>query len=256
MLFSLFHLLKMSIWPVVAALGAFNVVCSCVLFFKLRVWFPFIIRLVLVSFFSFFWWKDVRVERAGGEYSVLTVDNLKLGIVLFILREVCFFSGFFWRFFHYSLSPAVECGNLWPPVRVLGVNPFSVPLLNTVVLLRRGVTVTWSHMQIINNNNAEASLVSTLILGFYFTALQVFEYVQCSFTIRDRVFGSIFFIATGFHGLHVIIGSLFLSVCLFRIFSYHFTCINHLGYEIAIWYWHFVDVVWLFLFSFIYWWGY
>jgi cytochrome c oxidase subunit 3 len=256
LIFSLFHLLKISSWPFFTALRAFNAAVACVLFFKLNNYVPFLLSLVVVSFFSFFWWKDVTVERVGGEYSVLTVDNLKLGIVLFILREVCFFGGFFWRFFHYSLSPAVECGNLWPPVSLIAVNPFRVPLLNTIVLLRRGATVTWSHIQIINNRHAEASLFSTLFLGAYFTSLQAFEYLQTGFTIRDSVFGSIFFIATGFHGLHVLIGSIFLLICLLRMVNYHFTCLNHLGYEMAIWYWHFVDVVWLFLFSFIYWWGF
>ena len=172
----------------------------------------------------------------GGEYREVSVDNLKLGIVLFIFREVCFFSGFFWRFFHYSLSPSGEIGSVWAPLGVFGVNPFSVPLLNTAVLLRRGVTVTWAHMQLVNNERAEFSLLFTLVLGVYFTFLQLFEYKTCSFSIRDSVFGSIFFIATGFHGVHVVVGSVFLGVCVCRMFVCHFTCVSHLGFELAIWY--------------------
>lgn len=176
-------------------------------------------------------------------------------MLLFILREVCFFSGFFWRFFHYSFSPAVECGLLWPPFSLISINPFGVPLLNTVVLLRSGVTVTWCHIQLLTNERSELSLFLTLILGFYFTLLQLFEYKSRFFSIRDSVFGSIFFIATGFHGIHVIVGSLFLLVCLIRILKIRFSVFNHLGFEFSIWYWHFVDVVWLFLYTFVYQWG-
>ena len=209
-----------------------------------------------LSFSMFFWWKDICIERIRGEFRILTIDNLKLGILFFILREVCFFFGFFWRFFHYSISPSIELGSFWPPISLLAVNPFRVPLLNTVVLLSRGVTVTWAHIQIINNLNRELSLFFTLVLGVYFSLLQGFEYYLCGFSIRDRAFGSIFFIATGFHGAHVLIGSLFLLICLLRALAFHFSSVNLLGVELGIWYWHFVDVVWLFLFRFIYWWGF
>lgn len=179
---------------------------------------------------------------------------MKLGIILFIFREICFFSGFFWRFFHYSFVPAIDFGDIWPPFRLIAINPFSVPLLNTIVLVRRGASVTLSHMSTINNKQRESSLLFTLILGGYFTILQGFEYYRRRFSIADTMYGSIFFIATGFHGIHVFVGSLFLLICLIRFLLNHFSIINHLGYEIAIWYWHFVDVVWLFLFSFVYWW--
>lgn len=204
---------------------------------------------------AFFWWADVILEGLGGQHRFSTLDNLKLGIVLFIIREVWFFFGFFWRYFHYSLTPNIEVGNVFPPFYCFRFNPFSVPLLNTIVLLSSGITVTFSHHNIINNLERETSLLFTVVLGVYFTILQGFEYITSSFTICDSVFGSIFFIATGFHGLHVLIGRRFLLFCLIRILQLRFRSFDHLSYEFAIWYWHFVDVVWLFLFRFIYYWG-
>lgn len=202
------------------------------------------------------WWNEIHNETKRGNHSYLSLDNLKIGIVLFIFREVCFFAGFFWRFFHYSFVPAIDIGETWPPYSLVAINPFSVPLLNTVVLLRSGATVTLSHINLINNFKREIRLLATLFLGIYFTILQGFEYYIRPFTISDTTYGSIFFISTGFHGIHVLVGSIFLSICFVRLLLNHFTIINHLGYEIAIWYWHFVDVVWLFLFSFIYWWSF
>ncbi len=253
---NLFFLLLNSPWPFYVSVTAFSRIISFIVFFKVGVTFFMFVSLFAIVFFRFIWWNEVYRERSRGNHTNLSLDNLKIGIILFILREVCFFAGFFWRFFHYSFIPALECGDVWPPFSLRAVNPFSVPLLNTVVLLRRGATVTFSHIRIINNTKRDSFLLITLILGVYFTSLQALEYYMCSFTIRDRVFGSIFFIATGFHGLHVLIGSIFLFICFIRILNYHFRRINHLGYEMAIWYWHFVDVVWLFLFSFIYWWGF
>ena len=249
---NLFQILSPSCWPFLTSIASLNIVLSFIVFLKVNFY-----ELLLLSFFftlilCFFWWKDICRESSKGEYRFLTVDNLKLGIILFIFREVCFFSGFFWRFFHYSLIPAVECGSTWPPFYLNSINPLTVPLLNTIVLLRRGVTVTVSHIKVINNNNSEIFLLITIILGVYFSFLQGFEYFICSFAIRDRVYGSVFFIATGFHGIHVLIGSIFLFVCLFRFFFLNFSSINHLGYEMSIWYWHFVDVVWIFLFLIIY----
>jgi cytochrome c oxidase subunit 3 len=251
---SLFFLLNYSFWPFICSFSTLRLITSFILFFKIKIVFFILPNLFLVCFFSLFWWIEIHNESKVGNHRNLSIDNLKLGIIFFILREVCFFAGFFWRFFHYSFVPAVDFGEVWPPFSLVFINPFSVPLLNTVVLLRRGATVTISHINLINNLKCEVSLFFTLILGFYFTFLQGFEYLIRSFTISDTVYGSIFFIATGFHGIHVLVGSLFLFICIGRFLFKHFRILNHLGFEIAIWYWHFVDVVWLFLFSFIYWW--
>lgn len=213
-------------------------------------------NLFFLVVFRSLWWIEIHNESKVGNHTNLSLDNLKLGMLFFILREVCFFGGFFWSFFHYSFVPSIDLGEIWPPFSLVAINPFSVPLLNTIVLLRRGATVTLSHINLVNNYKGEFSLAFTLLLGFYFTLLQVFEYYISGFTISDTVYGSIFFIATGFHGVHVLVGSIFLLICLIRLLLKHFRMFNHLGYEIAIWYWHFVDVVWLFLFSFIYWWSF
>lgn len=164
--------------------------------------------------------------------------GLQWGIILFITSEVLFFFSFFWAFFHSSLSPTVELGRCWPPAGVQSFNPFQIPLLNTAVLLASGATVTWSHHALLNSNHTQAlqSLGFTIVLGLYFTALQALEYVEASFTIADSAYGSTFFVATGFHGLHVIIGSRFLLVCFYRMYICHFSSKHHLGFEAAAWY--------------------
>ena len=171
--------------------------------------------------------------------------------------EVLFFTGFFWAFYHSSLAPTPELGGCWPPTGIHPLNPLEVPLLSTSVLLASGVSITWAHHRLRegNRNDILQALFITIALGVYFTLLQASEYYEAPFTISDRVYGSTFFVATGFHGLHVIIGSTFLIVCFFRQLKFHFTSNHHFGFEAAAWYWHFADVVWLFLYVSIYWWG-
>ncbi len=204
----------------------------------------------------YLWWRDVSRESTyQGFHNIFVQHGLKIGIIFFILSEVLFFRGFFWTFFHRSLSPISEIGLNWPPFNIFPLNPFQIPLLNTCILLSSGIRVTWSHHALINNyKSSKLSLFITIVLGVYFTFLQWFEYNDASFCINDSIFGSIFFVATGFHGTHVLIGSLFLLFSFIRMYYNHFSQYHHLGFEIAIWYWHFVDVVWLFLFSIIYWW--
>jgi len=204
------------------------------------------------------WFRDVIREGTYlGYHTVAVQHGLRYGMLLFILSEVCFFAGFFWAFYHSSLAATVEIGGVWPPPGIEVLNPWDVPLLNTLILLLSGATVTWAHHSILQGNKANAVLGLTLTvgLGLIFTALQAYEYIESSFTISDGVYGSTFFMATGFHGLHVIIGSTFLLVCLLRQIKNHYTTTHHFGFEAASWYWHFVDVVWLFLFVSIYWWG-
>lgn len=204
------------------------------------------------------WWRDIRREGAiQGIHTSIVELGLRWGIALFIISEVFFFVRFFWAFFHARLSPNVEVGAVWPPFGIKVFNPFQVPLLNTVILISSGIRVTWAHHTLIigNYSQTKLGLSLTVVLGFYFRFLQILEYYEASFTFADRIYGSTFFIATGFHGLHVIIGTLFLLVILFRHIKYEFRKNHHFGFEAAAWYWHFVDVVWLFLYIMIYWWG-
>ena len=204
------------------------------------------------------WWRDVSREgRILGLHSQIVELGLRWGIVLFIVSEVFFFVSFFWAYFHRRLSPNVEVGSCWPPSGIKPFNPFGVPLLNRVILLSSGVSVTWSHHRFMEGNHSRAvrGLVVTIVLGLYFTALQGLEYWEARFSIGDRRYGSTFFIATGFHGLHVIVGTLFLLATFLRMYRGVLNHNHHFGFEAAAWYWHFVDVVWLFLYVTIYWWG-
>jgi len=164
---------------------------------------------------------------------------------------------FFWAFFHSSFNPNLAIGGVWPPAFLIVLNPWKVPLLNTIILLSSGATVTWAHHAIVWGNKPEAmnALICTIGLAAFFTLLQGLEYVTAPFSISDGIYGSTFYMATGFHGFHVFIGTCFLTVCLARLYLNHFTTTHHFGFEAAAWYWHFVDVVWLFLFITIYWWG-
>ena len=214
--------------------------------------------LLFLIFMMFIWWRDVvRESTFEGNHTKSVEYGLRMGMVLFIVSEVMFFFAFFWAFFHSSLSPAIEIGGVWPPLGIETFSPWEVPLLNTLILLTSGATVTVCHNTLITGERTLAinSLIATILLAALFTGFQVFEYLHASFTIADSVYGSTFFMATGFHGFHVFVGTCFLSVCLFRLNANHFTREHHFGFEAAAWYWHFVDVVWLFLFVVVYWWG-
>ena len=218
----------------------------------------FFLGIILILIVIIQWWRDIRREGAiQGLHTSIVELGLRWGIALFIVSEVFFFVSFFWAFFHSSLSPNVEIGSTWPPFGVKVFNPFQVPLLNTVILISSGISVTWAHHTLIMGNYSQTKigLIITVVLGFYFSMLQILEYFEARFTFADSIYGSTFFIATGFHGLHVIIGTLFLIVTLIRHIKYEFRKNHHFGFEAAAWYWHFVDVVWLFLYIIIYWWG-
>jgi len=178
-------------------------------------------------------------------------------MILFIISEVIFFFSFFWTFFHSSLAPAIQIGSVWPPLEISVLKTFKVPALNTLILLTSGAAATWVHHAIIDQNRNEVlyGFFATLFLAVLFTAFQFDEYLNSKFYMVDGVYGSIFFMITGFHGFHVIIGSIFLAVCWFRYYDYQFTAKHHLGFQSAAWYWHFVDVVWIFLFFSVYFWG-
>lgn len=254
-----YHLVEKRPWPLTSSIGAIVLTTGLVKWFNLYTTSLLILGLVIILISRAQWWRDVSRERSyQGLHTKKVITGLRIGIILFIVSEVLFFFRFFWAFFHSSLSPTQEIGVSWPPTQILSFNPFEIPLLNTTILLASGVTVTWAHHSIVEINHSETktALILTVILGFYFTALQVIEYLEAPFTISDSVYGSTFFVATGFHGLHVIIGRLFLLTMLLRHTQARISSDHHLGIEASIWYWHFVDVVWLFLYTFIYWWGF
>lgn len=214
------------------------------------------------------WWKDVRKEALFSFLNTKTErSNYHLSFVLFILSEVMFFFGFFWAFFHSSLSPDFELGGIWPPVGITPFSPWGLPLLNTFILVTSGATLTLVHCLFRRNSafeaptakNADENIfvwtVLTLVLALIFTSLQHTEYLHAPFSINSGVFGTIFFVSTGFHGLHVIVGTILIAVFLFRFYLNDFARGHAVLFELASWYWHFVDVVWILLFICIYWWG-
>lgn len=253
-----FHLVDQRPWPLTGAIGAIIIITGLIKWFH-----QFNNELIFVGILILIltiiqWWRDIiREGTYQGLHTKFVTKGLRWGIILFIISEVFFFISFFWAFFHRRLSPTIELGSLWPPIGILPFNPLQIPLLNTAILLASGVTVTWAHHGLLedNYNQGLQGLFFTVVLGIYFTVLQAYEYVEAPFTIADSVYGSSFFIATGFHGLHVIIGTTFLLTCLLRHLFLHFSSGHHFGFEAAAWYWHFVDVVWLFLYVSIYWWG-
>lgn len=253
-----YHLVSPRPWPLIGAIGAITLAVGLARWFHQGYVTIIIIGITLIIVTIILWWRDVIRERTFiGYHTKRVVKGLRYGIILFIISEIIFFFAFFWAFFHSSLAPTPEIGCCWPPTGIEPLNPFAIPLLNTAVLLASGVTVTWAHHALIAGSEPDAilALVLTVLLGAYFTSLQINEYKDAPFSIADRVYGSIFFVATGFHGLHVLIGSTFLFVCLCRAVWYQFRPTHHFGFEAAAWYWHFVDVVWIFLFLCIYWWG-
>jgi cytochrome c oxidase subunit 3 len=255
-----YHLVDPSPWPFFGAMGALTLTTGAVMFLHSFEGgkFLFFLGLTILLYTMFVWWRDViRESTFSGHHTKQVQNGLRYGMILFIVSEIMFFFAFFWAFFHSSLAPDIEIGSVWPPKGLEVFNPWQIPLLNTIILLSSGASVTWAHHAIQAGKRSDALKALTLTVGLavLFTAFQAYEYIEAPFAISDGIYGSTFFLATGFHGFHVIIGTLFLAVCLYREFKYHFTKEHHFGFEAAAWYWHFVDVVWLFLFVSIYWWG-
>jgi len=253
-----FHIVELSPWPILISRSVFSGIMSTVVWTQTKLRTPFKISLIITILISYLWWRDVtREAKNQGFHQIEVLNGIKIGIILFISSEILFFVSFFWTYFHRSVRPNIELGQNWPPIGISSFDPINIPLLNTIVLLSSGVSITWSHHALIKNkfNKTFNRIVLTIILGIYFSMLQSMEYWQAEFSISESIYGSIFFIATGFHGIHVIIGSTFLLICAIRIYKLEIN-INHLiGFEAAAWYWHFVDVVWIFLYRAIYWWG-
>jgi len=284
-----YHLLNPSPWPIVGSASAFMLAIGAIVWMKsmnggagvlgMKGSWLFAIGVMGVIYTMFMWWRDVIKEAHAGDHTPVVQLHLRYGMIMFIASEVMFFVAWFWAFFDVALFPAavhplqnstevigmVErnalTGGHWPPKPSdnfhATFDPWGLPLVNTLVLLLSGTTVTWAHHALLENNRKGLiwGLTLTVILGAFFTILQAYEYGHAAFNFHGHIYGATFFMATGFHGFHVLIGTIFLAVCLFRALKGHFTPKQHFGFEAAAWYWHFVDVVWLFLFMCIYVWA-
>lgn len=276
-----YHLVKPSPWPIMTSIGILLLAVGGVIFMKGLFGLPKGTPWVALTGFAWIcivlvgWWGDVIKEGRVGDHTEVVQISLRYGMVLFIASEVMFFVAWFWDFFEMAIFHTARAGHTfdatnpdldklpmwkqWPPPQVDGsrvktFDPFHLPLINTLVLLLSGTTVTWAHhaLQVGNRRSAILGLFFTIVLGLSFTAFQAMEYSEAGFSYSGSLYGSAFFMATGFHGAHVIIGTIFLTVCMFRLMAGGMSAKKHLGFEFAAWYWHFVDVVWLFLFAFVY----
>ncbi|ACJ00984.1 cytochrome c oxidase subunit 3 [Rhodospirillum centenum] len=261
-----YHLVDPSPWPLLGAFAGGLLATGAILYMHDHGWAVLAAGFLAVLGVMAGWWRDVvRESVVQRAHTPVVKIGLRYGMVLFIASEVMFFVAFFWAFFDASLYAAEPMqvarteatGGQWPPAGIEPINPFDLPLMMTVILLLSGSTVTWAHHAIIEGKQAQAvkALGITVALGALFTLFQLYEYSHASFGFADNIYSSTFYMATGFHGFHVLIGTIFLAVCWFRASRGHFTPQSHFGLEAAAWYWHFVDVVWLFLFVSIYWWG-
>jgi cytochrome c oxidase subunit 3 len=260
-----YHLVRPSIWPLVGSFAGGLLALGAVLFMhKAQVaGIPVGLKGVILGFIAvasvmFLWWKDIIFESVTERvHNKITEIGLRYGMALFIASEVMFFVAFFWAFFSSAFYPTEAIGWVWPPKGLETIHPFELPFMMTMILLLSGCTVTWAHHAILEGRMQEAikALGLTVALGICFLFFQGFEYFHAHFKFTDGIYPSAFFMATGFHGFHVFVGTVFLIVCWLRAKKGHFTPERHFGFEAAAWYWHFVDVVWLFLFIAIYWWG-
>jgi cytochrome c oxidase subunit 3 len=258
--FNSLHLVTISPWPFFAGISLFSLLTNSISYFHK---YNYSLIFVLFSLFSLIiilynWFEDIIIESYyQGYHSLRVQEGLKLGFLLFLGTEILFFFGFFWAFFHSSLVPVISIGSIWPPKGIQPIETFNIPLLNTIILLCSGFTCTWSHHALfsLNKKNALIGIEITLILAFYFILLQTIEFNECSFSIADSIFGSCFFMLCGFHGFHVIIGTIFIFINWIRMNLTNFSNSHHIGFLSAIYYWHMVDVVWIFLFFNVYFWG-
>jgi cytochrome c oxidase subunit 3 len=259
-----FHILPPSIWPFAAAVGAFVMLYGGVMFLHEGGPWLMLIGLAVVLYVMFAWWSDVVAEAHGGDHTPVVVIGLRYGVIMFIMSEIMFFAAWFWSFFKHAMYPMDPSGmspmvdGVWPPAGIETFDPWHLPLINTLILLCSGCAATWAHHALVHENNRRDlinGLILAIVLGAIFTVFQIYEYTHAAFGFAGNIYGANFFMATGFHGFHVVIGTIFLAVCLIRAMKGHFTPERHVGFEAAAWYWHFVDVVWLFLFASIYIWG-
>jgi cytochrome c oxidase subunit 3 len=264
-----YHLVDPSPWPIIGGVSGFVFAVGAITWFHnlggLGPWI-LIIGVLMVLYTMIGWWRDIIDEAEHQKlYTPVVQLHLRYGMILFIASEVMFFVAWFWAFFDVSLFPGEPVqatrtaltGGVWPPKDIATFDPWHLPLVNTLILLTSGTTVTWAHHALQHDDRSGLvwGLVCTVALGALFTCVQAYEYAHAAFGFAGHIYGSTFFMATGFHGFHVLVGTIFLTVCLFRALAGHFKPEQHFGFEAAAWYWHFVDVVWLFLFACIYVWA-
>ncbi|KAF9660728.1 hypothetical protein SADUNF_SadunfMtG0002800 (mitochondrion) [Salix dunnii] len=235
-----YHLVDPSPWPISGSLGALATTVGGVMYMHSFQGGATLLSLGLlfILYTMFVWWRDVlRESTLEGHHTKVVQLGLRYGFILFIVSEVMFFFAFFWAFFHSSLAPTVEIGGIWPPKGIGVLDPWEIPFLNTLILLSSGAAVTWAHHAILAGKEKRAvyALAATVLLALVFTGFQGMEYYQAPFTISDSIYGSTFFLATGFHGFHVIIGTLFLIICGIRQYLGHLTKEHHVGFEAAAW---------------------
>ena len=272
-----YHIIDPSPWPFLGALGGIVMLSGGVLFMSpnspwQQPWI-LLIGLAIVLYTMYVWWRDVIAEGNGIDHTPVVRIGLRMGFILFVMSEVMFFVAWFWAFFKFAIFPMVDPalaevatstgpdGPDFYPRQGETFDPWDLPLINTLILLLSGCTVTWAHHELIEGGTGKKRemmiwmLLATCLLGALFTVFQAYEYSHASFTFSEDVYGAVFFMATGFHGFHVLVGTIFLTVCLIRARRGDFTAKQHVGFEAAAWYWHFVDVVWLFLFVCVYIWA-
>jgi len=273
-----YHILDPSPWPLVGSVGALVMAVGAIALMRwnngdvlmvagtdIGGWGIFAAGFAIVLATMALWWADTIKESLQGDHTPVVKLHLRYGMILFIASEVMFFVAWFWAYFDVALFPnelafplrVEETGGMWPPASIETFDPWHLPLFNTMILLLSGTTVTWAHHALLENDKEglRLGLLCTVALGALFSVVQVYEYTHAAFSFDGNVYGATFFMATGFHGFHVLVGTIFLAVCLARALKGHFTPERHFGFEAAAWYWHFVDVVWLFLFLAIYVWG-
>jgi cytochrome c oxidase subunit 3 len=253
-----YHILPPSIWPFLGAAGGYDMLYGLVLLFHGHGPWVGLIGFATVIYTMYCWWSDVIAESRIGDHTPVVQIGLRYGMIMFIISEVMFFSAWFWSFFKNALYPMAAIDHTWPPPGVETFDPWHLPLINTLILLCSGCAATWAHHALVHENDRDQmrwGLWLAIALGVLFTMFQIYEYSHAHFSFAGNVYGANFFMATGFHGFHVIIGTIFLAVCLYRVYAGDFTPTQHVGFEAAAWYWHFVDVVWLFLFAAVYIWG-
>lgn len=264
-----FHLVNSSLWPISLSFSLFNLFLVSIAYFNYysmasitwdlvshsyTLYSPIFYFLIFLFFLAQWMLDIIREATFEGYHTLIVQSGIYFGMSLFILSEIMFFFSFFWAYFHISLSPNIYIGFIWPPKYITILDPYSLPLWNTIILLSSGVTVTYAHKSILVGDRYTSldGLFWTIVYGIIFTIIQGYEYCFSSYSINDGIFGSLFFLLTGFHGIHVLIGTIFLIVCFYRQLEYHFTRQHHLGLELSILYWHMVDIIWLFLFICVY----
>lgn len=254
--FRFFHLVGRTNYPIWVSIQVLALTTSLILFLKYGVLRCLLLRALSVICTAGLWFSTVALEGLAGNHTFHIQEGLRFSFGLFLLREVIFFFGIFWAYLDSALSAPVDVGGQWPPKGILPINPIGIPLFNTVVLLRRGASSTWAHRCLLSNKNSLPGIYVTLLLAFAFETAQYVEFRDATFSISDGIYGRVFFFGTGFHGLHVIFGHGFMFVNTLRLYWNHFSPLRHLGLELGLLYWHFVDLVWLFLYLTFYWWGF